>query len=152
MGLCLVKIAEVNDETPVKVSEEESKYNFGQKKKDLLTPSLLKAKGHFSSAIERDPEYVKPLYQRMLLNKKEEEYEDALADAKKIQELEPSFKGISTTISELEKLHKEKFENMKNEVMGGLKSLGNSLLGNFGMSLDNFKMNPNADGTYNIAY
>ena len=88
----------------------------------------------------------------MLLNQKEEEYEEALADAKKIQELDPSFTGISTTISELEKLHKEKFDKMKDEVLGGLKQLGNSLLGNFGMSLDNFKMNPNADGTYNISY
>lgn len=31
-------------------------------------------------------------------------------------------------------------EEMKEEVMGKLKDLGNNLLGNFGMSLDNFKM------------
>ena len=29
---------------------------------------------------------------------------------------------------------------MKDEVMGGLKNLGNKFLGNFGMSVDNFKM------------
>ena len=28
---------------------------------------------------------------------------------------------------------------MKDEVMGGMKNLGNMFLGNFGMSLDNFK-------------
>ena len=36
--------------------------------------------------------------------------------------------------------------------MGSLKNLGNMVLGKFGMSLDNFKMNKNQDGTYNIAY
>lgn len=36
--------------------------------------------------------------------------------------------------------------------MKGLKNLGNSLLGNFGMSLDNFKLNSNGQGGYNISY
>ena len=55
-------------------------------------------------------------------------------------------------IPELEKLQKEKFEKMKEEVMGGMKKLGNSVLGYFGMSIDNFKMQQNPDGTYNINY
>jgi len=38
----------------------------------------------------------------------------------------------------MEKLQKEKLEKMKDEVMGGLKGLGNMFLSNFGMSLDNF--------------
>ena len=41
---------------------------------------------------------------------------------------------------------------MKDEVMGGLKSLGNMFLGNFGMSVDNFQTVQNPDGTYNIQY
>ena len=52
----------------------------------------------------------------------------------------------------MEKLQAERMEKMKDEVLGGLKSLGNMFLGNFGMSLDNFKMNQNADGTCNIQY
>jgi hypothetical protein len=31
-------------------------------------------------------------------------------------------------------------EKLKTEAMGKLKDLGNTILGNFGMSLDNFKM------------
>ena len=88
----------------------------------------------------------------MKLLKDEEEYEQALEDAKKIQELEPSYPDIHRTLRDLERLQKEKFEKMKNEVMGGLKTLGNSILGKFGMSLDNFKMMQNPDGTYNIQY
>lgn len=40
---------------------------------------------------------------------------------------------------------------MKDEALGKLKELGNSILGNFGMSLDNFKMNQDpATGSWNI--
>ena len=39
---------------------------------------------------------------------------------------------------------------MKEEVMGNMKKLGNSVLGYFGMSMDNFKMQQNEDGTYNV--
>ena len=56
--------------------------------------AMAKAKEHFSSAIALDDSYVKPLYHRMMLLKSETEYEEALADAKKISELEPSFRGI----------------------------------------------------------
>ncbi len=40
---------------------------------------------------------------------------------------------------------------MKDEALGKLKELGNSILGNFGMSLDNFKMTQDpATGSWNI--
>ena len=68
----------------------------------------------------------------------EEEYEEAVRDAKRIAEIDPSFKDIQKTIAELEKLQKEKFDKMKDEVVGGLKNLGNMFLSNFGMSVDNF--------------
>jgi hypothetical protein len=54
----------------------------------------------------------------MNLLKSEEEFEQALEDAKKIDELDHSYPGIHKTIQELERLQKEKFEKMKNEVMG----------------------------------
>jgi hypothetical protein len=79
----------------------------------------------------------------MCILKSETEYEEALADALKIKEIDPGFAGISITISELEKLKAAKFEKMKEEVIGGLKNLGNMFLGNFGMSIDNFKMQQN---------
>lgn len=75
-----------------------------------------------------------------------------MEDAKKIQELDPSYPQIHRTVNELDKLQKEKFEKMKTEVMGNLKSFGNTILGKFGMSLDNFKLQQNQDGTYNINY
>jgi len=101
------------------------------------------ARKEFDKAIEHKPEYVKSRGFRMKILRDEEEYELALEDAKKIVELDPSFPQIHRQVQELEKLHKEKFEKMKNEVLGNLKNLGNMFLGKFGISLDNFKMNQN---------
>ena len=113
---------------------------MGKKKfKNAYRESALKrAKEQFGFALELDERYIKPRYQRMTVLKEEEEYEEALADAKKIEEFEPGFRGIGHTVRELEQLHKEKFDKMKDEVVGGLKQLGNMFLGNFGMSMDNF--------------
>ena len=47
---------------------------------------------------------------------------------------------------------KEDFEIKKEQAMSGLKNLGNMVLGKFGMSLDNFKLNQNRNGSYNIQY
>ena len=106
----------------------------------------------FSKAIEINPDYIKPRYERLLISKKEEEYDQALEDAKKILELDPHYPKINHTINELERLHKEKFEKMKNEVFSGLKNLGNMFLKPFGIDVNNFKMNQNQDGTYNMNY
>ena len=77
----------------------------------------------------------------MTIWREEEEFEEAVKDAKRIEEIDPGFKGIRPLIIQLEKQRDEKFAKMKDEVMGGLKQLGNMFLGNFGMSVDNFKMN-----------
>ena len=44
------------------------------------------------------------------------------------------------------------FEEKKEKVMGQLKGLGNTLLGKFGLSLDNFKLNEQPGGGYNISF
>ena len=52
----------------------------------------------------------------------------------------------------LRTIKKEAEEKMKKEMMDKLKGLGNTILGKFGMSLDNFKMNQQADGSYSVNY
>lgn len=43
-------------------------------------------------------------------------------------------------------------EKRKTEVVDGLKKIGNSILGYFGMSLDNFKLNQGDNGGYNVSF
>eukprot|EP01034_Spumella_vulgaris_P021405 gene21405-27435_t len=77
--------------------------------------------------------------------------EDALADAKKVQELDSTYPKIGSTISRLQKLNDERMTKMKDEALGKLKELGNTILGNFGMSLDSFKMAQDpTSGSWNI--
>lgn len=66
--------------------------------------------------------------------------------------LDPNMKQCHVQIHEMEALKKQKMEKMKEEVLGNLKKAGNFILGKFGMSLDNFGMNQNQDGSYNIQF
>lgn len=70
-----------------------------------------------------------------------------------IVELDPGDSKTAQSIAKWTPLVAERQEKMKEEVMGKLKDLGNSVLGNFGMSLDNFKMDkdPNTGG-YSIRF
>lgn len=63
-------------------------------------------------------------------------------------ELDPGNSRARANIAKWEPIVKERQEKMKEEMMGKLKDLGNSLLGHFGMSLDNFKFeqDPNTGG------
>ena len=62
------------------------------------------AKKEFSKAIETKEDYVKPRALRMKIYKDEEEYDKALEDAKKVEELDPMYPGIHKTVAELDKL------------------------------------------------
>ena len=78
---------------------------------------------------------------------------EALEDAKTAAALDPSDKGLVAAVSRLEKASAEKLEKQKEEMLGKLKDLGNSVLGKFGLSLDNFKAvkDPNT-GSYSISF
>ena len=77
----------------------------------------------------------------------------ALADMRRVVEIDPSVKAASAAVPRLEAASRDKLEAQKEEMMGKLKDLGNSVLGRFGMSLDNFKAekDPNT-GSYNISF
>ena len=73
-------------------------------------------------------------------------------DAKSIQEMEPGYPKIETLVRRLERVHAEKMEAMKEEAMGKLKELGNSVLGFMGMKLDDFKFSQDpSTGSWNIS-
>jgi len=90
-------------------------------------------------ALENNSAYVKVLQRRMQALERLERLDEALADAKRIQELEPGWPKIAQTVERLERENAAKMDKLKDEALGKLKELGNSILGNFGMSLDQFK-------------
>lgn len=49
------------------------------------------AKKEFTTAIDLKPDYVKARAFRMKISKEEEEYDQALEDAKKIEEIDPLY-------------------------------------------------------------
>ncbi|XP_022755361.1 tetratricopeptide repeat protein 1-like [Durio zibethinus] len=106
-----------------------------------------------TKALELNPSYIKALVRRGEAHEKLEHFEEAIADMKKILELDPSNDQARKSIRRLEPLAAEKREKMKEEMIGKLKELGNSVLGRFGMSTDNFKAvkDPNT-GSYSISF
>jgi tetratricopeptide (TPR) repeat protein len=106
-----------------------------------------------TKALELNPSYLKALLRRGEAHEKLEHYDEAITDMKKIAELDPSNEQARRALRRLEPLAAEKREKMKEEMIGKLKELGNSVLGNFGMSVDNFKSvkDPNT-GSYSIQF
>lgn len=105
-----------------------------------------------TKALNLDCSHTKSLLNRAaayeVLNKPEE----ALEDYKKLLSTGFSDEGfVRQKIWKLEKAVEELNEKRKTEVLDGLKSLGNTILGKFGMSLDNFKFEKNESGSYNIS-
>ncbi|XP_073000709.1 uncharacterized protein [Typha latifolia] len=106
-----------------------------------------------TKALELNPSYSKALFRRGEAHEKLEHFEEAIADMKKIIELDPSNDHARRSLLRLEPLAAEKREKMKEEMIGKLKEMGNSVLGRFGMSIDNFKAvkDPNT-GSYSISF
>ncbi|XP_071742152.1 uncharacterized protein [Rutidosis leptorrhynchoides] len=106
-----------------------------------------------TKALELNSTYMKPLLRKAEAHEKLENYDEAIADLKKILELDPSNHQARRRIIRLEPLAIEKREKMKEEMLGKLKDMGNTILGKFGMSVDNFKAvkDPNT-GSYSISF
>jgi len=105
-----------------------------------------------TKSLELKPDYVKVLMRRAQALEALERFEDALKDVTKVCEVDPSFQKAQLDKLRLKQICDERLEKLKEETMGKLKDLGNSVLGYFGMSLDNFAMeqDPNTGG-YNIS-
>jgi tetratricopeptide (TPR) repeat protein len=106
-----------------------------------------------TKALELNPNYLKALLRRAESHEKLEHYEETITDMKKVLEVDPSHYQAKKTITRLEPLAAETREKMKEEMIDKLKEMGNSILGRFGMSTDNFKAvkDPNT-GSYSIQF
>ncbi|CAK8675612.1 tetratricopeptide repeat protein 1-like [Clavelina lepadiformis] len=106
-----------------------------------------------NDALELDPNYVKALLRRAQLYEDTEKLDESLEDYKKIIEIDPSVFKARQACKRLPEQINERNEKLKEEMMGNLKQLGNTILGKFGLSTDNFQMEKNSDtGSYNIQF
>ena len=104
-----------------------------------------------SQALEVDPEFEKALVNRADAYYQSNNYEKGLEDYKLLKERKSQFANPGRLDICQQKVDEE-FEKKKQQVFGQLKNLGNTILGKFGMSLDNFKLNPQQGGGYNISF
>ena len=104
----------------------------------------------FSLRLKED--YLKAYMRRAQAFEKLDKMEEALKDYEKIVELDVNNYDARKKAMYLSKIVAERQEKLKEETLGKLKDLGNSLLGHVGLSLDNFKMEKNEGGSYNISF
>eukprot|EP00921_Rhytidocystis_pertsovi_P015538 GHVQ01024698.1.p1 GENE.GHVQ01024698.1~~GHVQ01024698.1.p1 ORF type:complete len:216 (+),score=35.75 GHVQ01024698.1:300-947(+) len=106
-----------------------------------------------TDAISYDPTYAKAYVRRCRANEGLNKWHDALADIKKAMELDDKLRiEHSENLKRIERESKEQFDKEKEEMMGKMKEFGNFLLGKVGLSTDNFKMEQNESGSYNIKF
>jgi len=105
-----------------------------------------------TKSIKIDETYIKPLITRAKAYLETEKLEESLEDWQQAEKLDPTNYDVTQNLYKLTKKVEADREKKKEEVLGNLKDLGNTLLGKFGFSLDNFKMEKNESGSYNIQF
>jgi tetratricopeptide (TPR) repeat protein len=106
-----------------------------------------------SIAILLNPRYTKAYIRRATAYERCLDTEQALRDAELAYGHDRSNRAVREQMERLKKMEEERLEKLKTETLGKLKDLGNSLLSNFGLSLDNFNAvkDPNT-GSYSINF
>ncbi|KAJ7293298.1 hypothetical protein C8J57DRAFT_1041987 [Mycena rebaudengoi] len=112
-----------------------------------------------SQALMDDPNYVKALQRRAASNEKINSWSSLTVAQEDYTTLLKILPPASSQVKEVERsLHllKPRLEAAQKaetaEMLGKLKGLGNSILGNFGLSTDNFKFEPNGQGGYSMNF
>ncbi|KAF7339889.1 Tetratricopeptide repeat protein 1 [Mycena venus] len=112
-----------------------------------------------TEALLDDPNYVKVLQRRAASNEKINSWSSlttAQEDYGTLLKILPPSDPQRKEIERSQRLLKPRLEAAQKaetaEMLGKLKGLGNSILGNFGLSTDNFKFEPNGQGGYSMNF
>lgn len=101
--------------------------------------------------MDEDPLFAKPWLFLARIYEQKQEYTKCFEQLEKIKENNPENHNLNK-YNQIKIKQQEEFEWQKNEAINGLKDLGNKFLGNFGISLDQFKLNQQPDGSYSVAF
>ncbi|MBW0506798.1 hypothetical protein O181_046513 [Austropuccinia psidii MF-1] len=112
-----------------------------------------------SASLKENPSYAKALQRRAQANEKLGTWSSlqaALDDYNTLEKLPDVNAILRREIKQsqlrLPPLIAQRSESEKAEMMTKLKDLGNTVLGKFGMSTDNFKFTPNESGGYSMSF
>jgi len=105
-----------------------------------------------TKAVELNPQYLKALLRRAEIYEETEKLDEALKDYQTVLTMEPRHVAANKAVRSLPAKIEERNEKMKAEMIDNLKKLGNMVLNPFGLSTDNFKMEQNESGSYNIQF
>jgi len=141
--------------------------NRGQMKRVLgLNDHAVK---NCTKAVELNPQYLKALLRRAEIYEETDKLgtvtsaseddddtddivDEALKDYQTVLTMEPRHVAANKAVRSLPAKIEERNEKMKAEMIDNLKKLGNMVLNPFGLSTDNFKMEQNESGSYNIQF
>ncbi|KAJ7646907.1 hypothetical protein FB45DRAFT_183762 [Roridomyces roridus] len=112
-----------------------------------------------TQALLDDPNYIKALQRRAASNEKINTWSSLTAaqeDYTTLLKLLPPSSPQTTEIERSQRLLTPRVEAAQKEetgeMLGKLKNLGDSILGNFGLSTDNFKFEPNGQSGYSMNF
>ncbi|XP_014219838.1 tetratricopeptide repeat protein 1 [Copidosoma floridanum] len=106
-----------------------------------------------TKAIETDPSYVKASLRRARYYEDTEKLDEALADYKKAQDIDPMNKDIINNINKLTVMINDRNQKQMAEMLDKLKDLGNVILKPFGLSTNNFQMQKDDNtGGYSVKF
>lgn len=112
-----------------------------------------------TDALSDDPKYVKALQRRASCNEQintwtslGQVHEDYMTLLQILPSDSPLRSSTSRALVSLKPRLEAAQKKETGEMMGKLKELGNSFLGNFGLSTDNFKFEPNGQGGYSVNF
>ena len=151
------KDGELSEQTnEEEVNEVDEKDELGETECTVKKESWLeKCVADCTTSIDLNPSYVKPYLKRAQANRKigKENLDKALEDYEMVLKIDPSIKESYSAINELKVEIDKRNEELKNEMIGKLKDLGNVVLNKFGLSTDNFQMVKNPEtGSYSINF
>jgi len=112
-----------------------------------------------TAALTDDPHYIKALYRRVTANELLDTWSSLTSAQEDYAQLltlvtpgAPQARKYNDALRELKPRVEAAQKRETGEMMDKLKGLGNTILGNFGLSTDNFKFVPNGEGGYSMNF
>uniref|UniRef100_A0AAV1TVV0 Tetratricopeptide repeat protein 1 n=1 Tax=Peronospora matthiolae TaxID=2874970 RepID=A0AAV1TVV0_9STRA len=139
-------------------SEEEYAYNravyFSNRAACLLRSGRTEESiDDCTEAVTLSPTYVKALLRRAEAFEKMDKLEEAVADYDAVLKIDATVPAAVKGHDRLKTIVQERQEKMKAEMLDKLKGFGNTILGKFGLSTDNFQMVQDpSTGSYSINF